>query len=232
MDEYSRQIIKLLEETLPDILNNSEIWLASLITILAFFFFVLWMYCGFFIFYDSIKRFGKSPWVFLLFVTGLLFGPFALVLYLIARPRQTLEDKAFIHLEHRFFYNEASKVLQCLNCDSYVLESHVFCTRCGAQNRYKCPKCSALTDSDDQYCWKCGYDFGDRYQKLVQSIQKKKSSEKSAVRQVKKTKKHIDNFNINKLIQKIDILKKAVVAKLDTSSKKLSNTDVSEDKKK
>ncbi len=230
MEGYSRQVIKLIEDRIPDILNNSDVWLASLVTILAFFFLVLWMYCGFFMFYDSIKRFGKSPWVFFLLVIGLLFGPFALVLYLIARPRQTLEDKAFMHLERRFFYNEASKVLHCLNCDTYVLENHVFCTQCGTQNRYKCPKCGALGDYDDKYCWKCGYDFGDRYQKLVQSIQKKKLTKRSTVRQSKKTKKHINNFNIKSLIQKIDILKRAVDVELDTSSKTSRDNGVSEGK--
>ncbi|GIW57558.1 MAG: hypothetical protein KatS3mg083_503 [Candidatus Dojkabacteria bacterium] len=231
MDEYSRQIIKLMEENLPDVLNNAEIWFAGLITILAFFFFVLWIYCGFFMFYDSMKRFGKSTWVFLLFVIGVLFGPFALILYLIARPRKTLEDKAFMHLEHRFFYNEASKVIHCLNCDSYVLENHVFCTQCGTQNRYRCPKCGALTDYDDKYCWKCGYNFGDRYQKILQTIQTKKSNSKSSVKQLKKTHKGSNYSSIRKWTQKIDSLKKVISNKLDAGNRKLGNVDVSQDKK-
>jgi RNA polymerase subunit RPABC4/transcription elongation factor Spt4 len=106
-------------------------------------------------------------------IFGVIFGPIAYILYSILKPKNSQEEIDFIRVEHKFYYNQASKVADCMKCNAYVLEGHSYCTNCGTQNRFKCSKCGALTDYDDLYCFNCGLDFKGRRESLLQKYQKK-----------------------------------------------------------
>jgi RNA polymerase subunit RPABC4/transcription elongation factor Spt4 len=129
--------------------------------IMAYIFFgvigVFWIYCGLKIYFDARERFTTNTsmkYLFLLF--GLITGPLGLIIYQWTKPKFTPDELDFIRIEHKFYYHQASKVLDCLKCDAYVLEGHSFCTNCGTQNRFKCENCGALGDYDDKYCKECG----------------------------------------------------------------------------
>jgi predicted RNA-binding Zn-ribbon protein involved in translation (DUF1610 family) len=117
----------------------------------------LWLYCGVKIYFDAKDRFHSSnatKYVFLVF--GLITGPLGLILYTYTKPKYTPDEMEFIRVEHKFYYFQAAKVLDCIKCNSYVLEGQMHCTNCGTQNRFRCEKCNKLTDYDALYCPACG----------------------------------------------------------------------------
>jgi RNA polymerase subunit RPABC4/transcription elongation factor Spt4 len=146
----------------------------------------LWVYCGLKIYFDAKDRFMASPalkYLFLLF--GIVTGPVGLLIYNFTKPRFTPEEMDFIRIEHKFYFHQASKVLDCLKCDAYVLENHAYCTNCGTQNRFKCENCSELSDYDSRYCPSCGSQQPYRmaeFQKRESDKIVEKTTEASAIR--------------------------------------------------
>lgn len=156
MGNFYESLILFLQENIPIFVENSQQIFLSLFTILFIFIILLWFYCPIFILVDSNNRI-KNLWIRLvLFILGGVFGPFFLVIYLLIRPKITFEEEFFYLLEKRFFYNQASKVLICRNCQNYIGEDKLYCTFCGYQNRFNCSKCQSIVDYDDDYCGFCG----------------------------------------------------------------------------
>lgn len=188
-------IIKILDTYIPSLVSNSDLLFSVLVLVFTIFIFALWLYCAVFMFLDYRKRDRTSIISFALFILGIALGPIALVFYLIVRPRETLEDKAFVNIEHRFYYHQAAKVLDCLDCEAYVVEGHQFCTNCGLKNRFKCEKCGFLTDYDDNFCPHCGFSFKGRYEKIISDL-KEKEKQKSPKKKELKISVSIEKANI------------------------------------
>jgi hypothetical protein len=179
-NSLSNQILKILEDYIPfvtsdgnrDQIINYAILLAG----------VAWVYCGIKIYFDIGKRYKLNPILQLLaLVFGVVTGPFGLLIYLLMRPSFTQEEVDFIKIEHKFYYQQASKVLECIKCNSYVLEDQIYCTECGTQNRYECENCHTFTDYNDKFCFSCGNDFKNRHNELLRKVGKIQPSEQRSV---------------------------------------------------
>lgn len=172
MAGIQESILTWVQDSLPNIVNNSGSIFNTVLGFVGIIVFVLWLYCGVIIFSDARRRFQiKNPFFYLgLLLFGMVTGPFGLVLYIAVRPKHTSEELEFIKVEHKFYYHQASKVVDCLNCGAYVLEGQLHCTNCGFQNRFKCEKCGAVTDYDDLYCSNCGCNFEGRYEKILSKV--------------------------------------------------------------
>lgn len=210
MEKINTVLIKFLEDQFPEIVKNSEFLFGLFFFILISFLAALWLYCGVFMFLDYRKRDHRSIISIALLLLGIFLGPLAVVFYLVARPKETLEDRFFLNLEHRFYYHQASKVLVCLKCGAYVGEFHQYCTNCGTQNRFKCEKCGTLTDYDDNFCPNCGHYFGSRYEKIVADIKNKQIEEKKA----KESIKCLQMFRMPQMFPKVDMSSHIVKIKI------------------
>lgn len=162
-------ILTWVQDGIPNIVKNSSSIFNTVLGFVGVIVFILWLYCGVIIFSDARKRYRvRNPFFYLfLLLFGMITGPFGLVLYIAIRPKNTIEELEFIKVEHKFYYHQASKVVDCLNCGAYVLEGQLHCTNCGFQNRFKCEKCEAITDYDDLYCSNCGSSFEGRYESIL-----------------------------------------------------------------
>lgn len=177
----TKQILDFISNLLPYVINNSGqifdfiILLAELLAVF------LWFYCGYYIYVDAKKRyyFRSSAAYYAFLILGIVTGPIGLGFYILTRPAHTFDELEFMKVEHKFYYHQASKVLDCIKCGAYVLEGHTHCTNCGTQNRYRCENCQALTDYDDMFCNSCGYNFNKRYDQIYESVLTK--AEKSAI---------------------------------------------------
>jgi hypothetical protein len=128
---------------------------------------IVWIYCGIKVYLDARQRFKSSfPVQVLFLIFGIITGPLGLILYNSTKPKFTREEMDFIGIEHKFYFHQASKILDCLHCDSYVLEGQAFCTNCGTQNRFKCENCQHLSDYDDKFCSDCGVNLPDRLNEM------------------------------------------------------------------
>lgn len=120
----------------------------------------LWIYSGIKLFLDARKRYDINPFLqAVIFILGIITGPIGFLFYLLTRPKYTMDEVDFLKTEHKFYFQNASKVVECINCAVYVPEDHEYCSNCGEQNRIKCQNCNVLTNLDDKFCYKCGYKF-------------------------------------------------------------------------
>lgn len=137
----------------------------------------IWIYCGVKIFLDVRSRFNTSIFVKILFlIFGVIAGPIGLILYIITRPKHTPDELDFLKIEHKFYFQQAATVLDCMYCGGYILSGQTFCTNCGKQNRFHCEVCNTLTDYDDKYCHACGASFEKRIEEILENIDKDAAS--------------------------------------------------------
>lgn len=161
-------------ETFISLITTGEIT-DKVIKLVGFLVFIVWIYCGVKLFIDARKRYKITmPLQILLGILGLITGPIGLLFYILTRPKYTQEEVDFLRTEHKFYYQQASKVVECINCGKYLPEGHEFCTNCGEQNRLRCTNCNNLTNIDDKFCFYCGFEFGDdRKENLLKAIESK-----------------------------------------------------------
>jgi ribosomal protein L40E len=182
MENFGDQIVEILNQTTPFLFNNATLIFNLSITIIIFLLLLFWLFSGLNLYKDIKSYYHLEFNVFiriLVIICLLLAGPLGVVIFNIVKPKITNEEIDLIKIEHKFFYHQASKVLDCVNCGSYVLENHAYCTNCGWQNRFNCKKCNALNNMDAKYCYSCGTQIEKKSKSLPQNkeVQNKKNNE-------------------------------------------------------
>jgi len=87
--------------------------------------------------------------VVLFFVPGVL-------LYLILRPKETLDEAFQRSLEEEYLLQDLEELPLCPGCHRYVEDEFVLCPHCRTQLREACPACSRLVDLRWALCPYCG----------------------------------------------------------------------------
>jgi hypothetical protein len=85
-----------------------------------------------------------------------------LIIYLILRPSETIEEIYWADLERRYLKYETAELGDCPKCGHQLLPGFVFCTNCGYRIKRKCPKCGVLIGKDHKYCEFCGAQIRER----------------------------------------------------------------------
>lgn len=155
---FTQIVFNSLEDFIA--LFTDEQYINMILNIVYIIIAVLWAYCGFRLYSDARRRFKMNVALkMLVLFVGIILGPIGLFLYTLVRPKFTTDEIDFLKVEHKFYYQQASKVIECMNCGEYLLEGHEFCTNCGEQNRLKCQNCNNLTNLHDKFCYYCGFKF-------------------------------------------------------------------------
>ncbi len=93
--------------------------------------------------------------VFSTLLSVLFFVP-GVLLYLLLRPKETL-DEAFQHsLEEEYLLQDLEELPHCQSCHRYVEDDFVLCPHCHAQLREACGNCERLVDLRWPLCPYCG----------------------------------------------------------------------------
>lgn len=87
--------------------------------------------------------------VMLFFVPGLL-------VYMILRPRYTLDDAFQRSLEEEYLMQDLQELPLCPGCHQYVEDEWVFCPNCRTELRDNCVSCDRLIDLRWEICPYCG----------------------------------------------------------------------------
>ncbi|MBN1374108.1 zinc ribbon domain-containing protein [Candidatus Dojkabacteria bacterium] len=116
----------------------------------------LWLVMLWWFWLDSVSRYSNSV---IQLVMGFLvvFVPVVgLLIYLIIRPRRTLQENYFSDLEHKFLLAEVDSISVCEKCGDVSTKNDKYCQVCGAQLKKKCEKCGKELSVRSAFCKNCG----------------------------------------------------------------------------
>jgi len=126
----------------------------------------------------GLARFGYLLLILFLNIPGL-------IIYLIVRPSETIEEIYWADLERRYLKYETAELGDCPKCGYQLLPGFVFCTNCGHRIKRKCPKCGVLVNKDHKYCEFCGIQIRTRV-----ATKEKYPDVEVMEKQIKATKEH------------------------------------------
>lgn len=108
---------------------------------------------------DAVSR-SRSPGtqIFSTLIVVLFFIP-GIVIYLLLRPRETLEEKQQRWVEEEYLAQELEDVDACPSCNHLVRDTWLFCPSCRFQLRRACHSCGRLVDVGWEVCAFCGVEL-------------------------------------------------------------------------
>lgn len=84
---------------------------------------------------------------------------FGLIIYLLIRPKQTIQEIYWADLERRYLKYETSELKDCPNCKYSLAPGYNACPRCGWDIKKQCPGCQVWIDKSFKYCPYCKHSF-------------------------------------------------------------------------
>ncbi len=118
---------------------------------------VFWFVIIGWVWVDSSERTSKKGLKIGYILLVIFFNIFGLIIYLIIRPSETIEEIYWEDRERRYLKYETSELGDCPKCSSQLYPGYVFCTNCGYRLKVKCPQCGVLVDKDHIFCEYCGF---------------------------------------------------------------------------
>jgi hypothetical protein len=152
-----------------------------LLRILGVFYGVFWLFVVGWVWFDASDRY-KSIWLRILMTFMVLtLNILGFLIYLVLRPKVSLEDSYWIDLERKYLKFEAAGLEDCPRCGEDVLPNFIHCPNCGKELRVKCESCDVYLEPDWNVCPFCGTKQKDiEFAKIKKKdkLKKKKKSEK------------------------------------------------------
>ena len=155
-------ILEPIGEFWQGFLSNPIVQLAS--QLIVIYVVLLWLGTAYWAFRDMQAR-TENPILpyfaaaLIIFFTPLLFL-FAVVLYLIVRPRETLAEVYERSLAEESLLAEVEKNELCPVCRDRVDAEWLVCPNCRTRLHRVCPSCNRLAEPTWPLCAFCGTDFG------------------------------------------------------------------------
>jgi hypothetical protein len=144
-----------------DFITNPLVQTAG--TLIVIYVVLLWLGTAYWAFRDMQAR-SENPILpyfasaLIIFFTPLLFL-FAVVLYLIVRPRESLAEVYERSLAEESLLAEVEKNELCPVCRDRVHADWLVCPNCRTRLHRVCPSCSRLADPEWPLCAFCGHEF-------------------------------------------------------------------------
>ncbi len=145
-----------------DFINNPIVQLAG--QLIVIYVVLLWLGTAYWAFRDMQAR-TENPILpyfaaaLIIFFTPLLFV-FAVILYLIVRPRETMAEVYERSLAEESLLAEVERNELCPVCRDRIETDWLVCPNCRTRLHRVCPGCNRLADPTWPLCAYCGRDFG------------------------------------------------------------------------
>ena len=131
------------------------------IAIIGAFVVALWFALVIWTYRDVVSRSRSALMqVFATLIVVLFFIP-GVVIYLLLRPNETLDEKQQRWIEEEYLAQELEDVAVCPSCNHSVREEWIFCPSCRYQLRRPCFSCGRLVESAWDVCAFCGVTLRD-----------------------------------------------------------------------
>jgi RNA polymerase subunit RPABC4/transcription elongation factor Spt4 len=148
-------------DTINGILNNPIVQLG--IRAVGIYIVLIWLASAFWAYRDMQHRTANPVAPYLAAAFIILFTPvfflFAIVLYRIVRPKETVAEANERALAEEAMLADIEARPHCANCSRPVHEEWIICPSCRNRLRRVCPNCSRLVELDWSLCAWCGKDF-------------------------------------------------------------------------
>lgn len=155
-------------------------------TLFGLVFILFWLVLVGWVWIDSGERTSKNSVRFVYVALALILNIPGLIIYLIVRPSETIEQIYWADLERRYLKYETSELGDCPKCGHQLLPGFVFCSNCGHEIKKRCPKCGVLINKDHKYCEHCGLQLRDKA-----TSQKQYPDVSVMEQQIQATKEHV-----------------------------------------
>jgi hypothetical protein len=123
---------------------------------------VFWLVVLYWVWLDSGDRVSNKivRCLYVLLVAGL--NIIGLIIYLIIRPGQTIEEIYWADLERRYLKYETAELGDCPKCGRQLFPGYTFCPSCKYRLKKKCRRCQVFVDKKDKFCPHCGHEMKKR----------------------------------------------------------------------
>ena len=98
-----------------------------------------------------------------------LLGPFGVLLYMVLRPRETLDEAYERSLSEEALLREIEQSDYCPTCGHRSQSDYLICPNCQTQLRISCPECGRVNEFHWPVCPYCGVHHHDRAREPDQS---------------------------------------------------------------
>lgn len=150
-----------IQNSINEILSSSAFQMG--IRAVGLYIALLWLASAFWAFRDMRQRTTNpvAPYLAAALVVLFLpaFFPFAILLYRIVRPKETIAEANDRALAEEAMLAEVAVRPHCGNCARPVHEEWIVCPTCRNRLRRVCPNCERLVELDWNICAWCGKDF-------------------------------------------------------------------------
>lgn len=164
--------------------------------------------------------------VILLFVVGL-------IIYLLIRPNQTIEEIYWADLERRYLKYETAELGDCPKCGTQLSPGFNYCPNCKYVIKVKCPQCGVEIDKQYKYCPSCGNQMKERVQSFEEELPSKEVMQEQIQASKEEAADVVESKRIRYMVRKgiaesigdkiVELFKKDV--KKDSENTKESNTN-------
>lgn len=162
----------------------------TVMILLGILFFLFWMIVVGWVWVDAGERSSNGIFKLGSAVTVGILGVVGLIIYLIIRPKQTIQEIYWSDLERRYLKYETAELDDCSNCGYQLQPGFVSCPECKEIVKVKCSGCDVHIDRDWKYCPFCSKKNGsaiggdDEYISDEEMERKVQESKDDAVRAV------------------------------------------------
>ncbi len=144
-----------------DIVDSDVFQIA--VRVLVIYIVLIWLAAAFWAYRDMRLRSASAVAPYVAAATIIIFTPifflFALLLYRIVRPKETIGEVNERALAEEAMMAEVASHAHCANCSRPVHEDWIICPTCRNRLRRVCPNCEHLIELDWTLCAWCGKDF-------------------------------------------------------------------------
>jgi len=152
MEEF---ILNLLETA--GSIDFKFVWQIFLYGLIVFWFVVLYW-----VWLDSGERTSNKTVRISYVILVAVLNVVGLLIYLIVRPSQTIEEIYWADLERRYLKYETAELGDCPRCGSQLFPGYTYCPNCRYKLKIKCPRCGVYADKKDKFCPHCGQELRKR----------------------------------------------------------------------
>lgn len=131
----------------------------------------------------------------LLFIVGL-------IIYLLIRPNQTIEEIYWADLERRYLKYETAELGDCPKCGTQLFPGFNYCPNCKYVIKVKCSQCGVEMDKQYKYCPSCGNQMKERVQSFEEELPSKEIMQEQIQASKEKAADVVESKRIRYMVRK------------------------------